>query len=180
MIPKTIHYNWFGSHKKSDLNLRCIESWKRFLPDFNIKEWNETNFPFNDYRFAKEAYEQGKYVFTADVAKVYALQQEGGVYLDLDMEILQPIHHLLDDTAFLGFEAKEMVGVGAIGSIANGEFVGLVLDFYKTLSFSVVVQPQVITTILNRLGLELNGETQTLEDFLTVYAEDYFSPYNYW
>ena len=180
MIPKTIHCNWFGPDKKSDLNLKCIESWKKYLPDFTIKEWSLKNFPIDDYPFAKEAYEQGKYAFVSDVARLYALQHEGGVYLDIDMEILQPIHHLLDDTAFLGFETKNLVAASAIGSVPNGEFVGFALDYYKTLSFAPVVQPLILASILSRLGVEMNGETQTLEDFLTVYAEDYFYPYNFY
>ena len=177
MIPKIIHYNWFGSNKKSDLNMKCMESWKKYLPDFEIKEWNETNFPIDDYLFAKEAYQKGRYVFTADVAKVYALQQEGGIYLDLDVEILKPIDHLLDNTAFVGFEAK-YIGVGIIGSVANGEFVDTVLDYYKTLPFSPIVQPKIVAHILKTLGFEMDGEPQRAKDFLTIYSEDYFSPYS--
>ena len=180
MIPKLIHYNWFGSNKKSDLNLKCIKSWKKYLPDFEIKEWNETNFPIDDYLFAKEAYQQGQYVFTADVAKLYALQQEGGIYLDLDVEILKPIDHLLGNTAFVGFETSNYIGVGIIGSIPNGKFANYVLNHYKKLPFSVVVQPQIVTSILDRIGFDMNGEYQTAEYFLTIYPEDYFTPYNYY
>jgi len=84
MIPKLIHYCWFGHNNISELGLRCIESWKKELPDFELKKWDETNFPIDDYSFAKEAYRQEKYAFVADVARLYALQHEGGVYLDTD------------------------------------------------------------------------------------------------
>ena len=180
MIPKTIHYCWFGSNKISDLGLRCIESWKQHLPDFEIKKWNESNFPINDFAFAQEAYRQEKYAFVADVARLYALQSEGGIYLDTDMELIKPIHNLLENIAFIGFEDKRLVAAGIIGSVPNGEFVNFLFDYYKNRPFSPVIQPQVVTTILNRLGLDINGETQTLENFLTVYAEDYFYPYNYY
>jgi mannosyltransferase OCH1-like enzyme len=180
MIPKLIHYSWFGSNEKSDLNIKCIESWKKYLPDFGIKEWNETNFPVNDYLFSKEAYSQGKYAFVADVARFYALQKEGGIYFDTDMEVLKPIHHLLKNTAFVGFESKDWVGVAATGSIPNGDFVSLILDFYKDLPFSMIPQPQIVTTLLRKIGFDINGEPQTAEDFLTIYSEDYFFPYSYY
>ena len=180
MIPKLIHCCWFSSNKKSDLNLKCIESWKKYLPDFKIKEWNKSNFPIDDYPFAKEAYLQGKYAFAADVVRLYALQSEGGIYLDMDVEILKPLYHLLDNTAFAGFETREMVGLHMMGSIPNGKFVSAILNHYKKLSFSMVVQPQIVTSILDRIGFDMNGEYQTAEDFLTIYPEDYFTPYNYY
>ena len=180
MIPKLIHYCWFGPNKKSDLNLTCMESWKKHLPDFEIKEWNETNFPIDDYPFAKVAYSQRKYAFVADVARLYALQSEGGIYFDTDVEILKPLYHLLNDTAFMGFETEKMVGVGVIGSIPNGEVISVILNYYKRLPFSTIVQPLIVTSILDRMGFDMNGESQTAEDFLTIYSEDYFTPYNYY
>jgi mannosyltransferase OCH1-like enzyme len=178
MIPQQIHYCWFGPNEKSELNVKCIESWKKLLPDFEIKEWNESNFPIDDYPFAKEAYRKGKYAFVADVARFYALQQEGGVYFDLDVEILKPIHHLLTNTAFMGFEANDCIAVGIIGSIPGGEFVNVVLDCYKERPFSMLVQPRIISPILQDIGFELTGESQRAKDFLTVYSEDYFYPYS--
>jgi mannosyltransferase OCH1-like enzyme len=180
MIPKLIHYCWFGPNKKSDLNIRCIESWEKYLSDFEIKEWNETNFPIDDYPFAKEAYSQGKYAFVADVARLYALQKEGGVYLDTDMEILKPIHHLLENTAFVGFESKEWIAVGIIGSVPSGHFINLLLNHYKTCPFSTITQPYIATSILGKIGFDIDGESQTITDFLTVYSEDYFYPYSYY
>jgi mannosyltransferase OCH1-like enzyme len=179
MIPKLIHYCWFGHNKVSELGLRCIDSWKIELPDFEIKEWNETNFPIDDYPFAQEAYRQEKYAFVADVARLYALQNEGGIYLDTDMEILKPLHHLLNDTAFVGFETNEYVAVGIIGSVRNGKLINLILNHYKKLSFSMTSQPYIVTSILNKLGFNMTGESQTAEELLTIYSEDYFYPYNY-
>jgi mannosyltransferase OCH1-like enzyme len=178
MIPKQIHYCWFGPNKKSDLYFKCIESWKKYLPDFKIKEWNETNFPIDDYPFAKEAYSQGKYAFVADVARLYALQKEGGIYLDTDMEVLKPIHHLLSDTAFVGFESKKWVAVGIIGSVPDGDFINLLLNHYKTRSFSIISQPCIVTNILNEVGFYIDGKSQTAPDCLTIYSEDYFYPYS--
>jgi mannosyltransferase OCH1-like enzyme len=180
MIPKLIHYCWFGPNEKSDLSIRCTESWKKYLPDFEIKEWNETNFPIDDFLFAKEAYLQGKYAFVADVVRLYALQKEGGVYLDMDMEILKPINHLLDDTAFVGFESKNWIAVGVIGSIPNGDFISLILDYYKEFPFSVIIQPRIVTALLDNIGFDIDGESQTAKNFLTTYSEDYFYPYNYY
>ena len=178
MIPKLIHYCWFGHNNISELGLRCIESWKKELPDFELKKWDETNFPIDDYSFAKEAYRQEKYAFVADVARLYALQHEGGVYLDTDMEILKPLHHLLNDTAFMGFETDEYVATGIIGSVPNGDFINLLLNHYKSLSFSMLSQPYIATSILDKLGFSINGESQTAEGLLTIYSEDYFYPYS--
>ena len=180
MIPKIIHHCWFGLNKKSDLAIQCIESWKKYLPDFEIREWNESSFPIDDYPFAKEAYAQGKYAFVADVARLYALQKEGGVYLDTDMEVLKPIHHLLEDTAFVGFESKELIATSIIGSVSNGEFINLLLEHYKARPFSTTSQPYVVTTILSRIGFDIDGESQQGEGFLTIYSEDYFYPYSYY
>ena len=180
MIPKTIHYCWFGPNKKSDLNIKCIESWKKYLPNFEIREWNKSNFPIDDYPFAKEAYAQGKYAFVADVARLYALQQEGGIYLDTDMEILKPIDHLLENTAFVGFESKDWVATGIIGSVPNSELMNYLLKYYQTQSFSTIPQPAILTHILGRVGFEIDGASQTAINFLTVYATDYFYPYNYY
>ena len=114
------------------------------------------------------------------MARLYALQKEGGIYLDTDMEVLKPIHHLLEDTAFVGFETKEWIAVGIIGSVPNGEFINLLLEHYKARPFSTTSQPYVVTTLLSRIGFDIDGESQTGEGFLTVYSEDYFYPYNYY
>ena len=98
MIPKVIHYCWFGRGPKGDLANKCIESWKRFLPDYEIKEWNEDNFDVNMYQYTKEALENKKYAFVTDVVRLYALYTEGGVYMDTDVEVLKSfnpfLHHI--------------------------------------------------------------------------------------
>ena len=87
MIPKIIHYCWFGESEKSALHIKCIESWKKYLPDYEIKEWNESNFDVNTVAYVKQAYDAKKYAFVSDYARLYALYNFGGIYFDLDVEV---------------------------------------------------------------------------------------------
>ena len=91
MIPKIIHYCWFGRGEKPELAKRCIASWKKHCPDYEIKEWNEDNFDINSYPYAKEAYDKRRLAFVSDVVRLYALYQEGGIYMDTDVEVLKPL-----------------------------------------------------------------------------------------
>ena len=91
MIPKIIHYCWFGRNPLPALTLKCIESWNTHLPDYEIIEWNEDNFDVNQFSFAKDAYDSKKYAFVSDVCRLYVLSKYGGIYLDTDMEILKPL-----------------------------------------------------------------------------------------
>ena len=104
MIPKTIHYVWLGNKAKPKKIQKCIASWHKFCPDYEIKEWNETNFDVNSHLFVKEAYEAHNYAFASDVIRLDVLLEYGGIYVDADVEFLKPIDDLLDDEAFIGFE----------------------------------------------------------------------------
>ena len=104
MIPKVIHYCWFGRGQMPELALKCIESWKKFLPDYEIKEWNEDNFDLDSYPYTREAYDKRKYAFVTDVVRLHALYNEGGIYMDTDVEVLKPLYSFLHHTAFSGFE----------------------------------------------------------------------------
>ena len=86
-IPKTIHYCWFGKGQKSELMLKCINSWKKYLPDYEIIEWNEDNFDINSNEYVKEAYENKKYAFVTDYVRLYVLLNYGGIYMDTDVEV---------------------------------------------------------------------------------------------
>src|SRR5690606_25049094 len=105
MIPKVIHYCWFGKGELLTLAKKCIASWKHYMPTYEIKEWNENNFDVNMIRYTKEAYKNKKYAFVSDFARFYILREYGGVYLDVDVEIIKPLDDLLDNNeAILGCE----------------------------------------------------------------------------
>lgn len=104
MIPKIIHYVWLGHGEKSDKIKACMESWRKFLPDYEIKEWNEDNFDINYNDFTRDSYEKKMYAFTSDVVRLYALYTEGGLYLDTDVLLYKPLDEFLTDEGFTGFE----------------------------------------------------------------------------
>ena len=106
MIPKKIHYCWFGKQPLPRFAKKCISTWQKYLPDYEIKEWNETNFNVELFPYAKEAYDSHKYAFVSDVARLYALYNEGGIYLDTDIEVCKSFDDLLEKNAFLAIEPE--------------------------------------------------------------------------
>lgn len=136
MIPKIIHYCWFGKEELSDLAKKCILSWKKYMPDCEIKEWNEDNFDVNMIQYTKEAYKHRRYAFVSDFARFYILKQHGGIYLDVDVELIKPIDDLLEHKAILGFESVGRVNPGLIlASEPNTLFLNDMIELYKGLSF---------------------------------------------
>ena len=123
MIPKKIHYCWFGGKALPEDTVRYIGSWRRHCPDYEIKEWNESNFDLDMFPYVREAYDAGKYAFVSDVARLYALVSEGGVYMDTDVEVLKPLDCFLGHEAFSGFEDAGHVTTGVIGSEKGGKYV---------------------------------------------------------
>jgi len=133
-IPKIIHYCWFGPNPLGKLHKKCIKSWNKHLFDFEIKLWNEQNSPM-DHPFVKAAYEAEKYAFVADYVRLWALYREGGIYLDTDMLLLKSLNVFLPNNVFLGYEAKNKISAGIIGSIPNSLFIRNSLMFYDNLLF---------------------------------------------
>lgn len=187
MIPKIIHYCWFGKKEKPIEVVKCIDSWKQHNPDFLIKEWNEDTFDITALQFTKEAYEKQKYAFVADVVRLYALINEGGIYLDTDVEILRPFSdNLLNKNFFIGFEKtrKLMVGTAVIGSIPNYKLFNLFFNLYKNRKFikndgNLDTTPNVdlLTELLKKEGLIFTNTIQNIYGG-TIYPCEYFSPKN--
>ena len=107
MIPRIIHYCWFGRGPMPELALRCIESWHHFMPDYEYKLWNEDNFDITNVPYVKEAYEAGKYAFVTDYVRLFALFTEGGIYMDTDVEVLKPYDDLLSLPGFTGQRSRK-------------------------------------------------------------------------
>lgn len=186
MIPKIIHYCWFGGKEKPEDVLKMIASWKKHCPDYEIKEWNETNFNIHLNRYTEEAYQQKKWAFVSDVARLWALVHEGGIYMDTDVEVIRPLDNLLANKAFIGFEGTQWIGTNLMGTEPHNAFLQAFLEDYNhrnftnpdgTLNQTTNVE-EITSRFLSQHNLERNGKQQQAGDF-TVYPTDYFSPYDY-
>ena len=183
MIPKIIHYCWFGRDPMPDYALRCIESWHHYMPDYAFHLWNEDNFDINSYAYAQEAYDSKKYAFVSDVVRLWALKTEGGIYLDVDFEVYKSFDSLLHLDAFAGFEGSKTnpVMMGVIASKADGEWVNEQLAYYQTRHFIVDGKPDLTTNVrftTDRMvenGFLPNGKEQDYKD-LHIFLVEYFCP----
>lgn len=187
-IPKIIHYCWFGGGEKPDYVFEYIKKWETVLPDYEIIEWNETNFDVNFCKYTKEAYSMKKYAFVSDVARLYALQKCGGFYLDTDVEIIKSFSDLIDNekSCILGFEVENRIATSFIAACKNNELIKQFLDSYLEKKFiendgtlNMIPNVEYLTDILKSRGLIENGEFQQLNNGIFIYPLEYFSPYDY-
>lgn len=187
MIPRIIHYCWFGKQDKSSLSERCIQSWHKILPDYKIYEWNEDNFPIKRApKFVREAYRVGKYAFVADYVRLYALSLYGGIYLDTDVEVIKSFDSFLSLPSFIGYEdnrEKRCIQTGVIGSIKDNYIIKEWLNYYYENNFilprgeyNTVSNVEIITKDLCSRGLVLNGQCAVVENMMHVFPIDYFCP----
>lgn len=146
-IPKVIHYCWFGNNPKNEEITRCIESWKKTNPDFEIKEWNEINFPFETFPFASKMYNEKKWAFVADYARLHILQSEGGFYLDTDMLLLKSLAPFLDKRCVLGKESDTVISAGMIAATAEHSFIRECRDRYDSGMAELITIPRILTDI---------------------------------
>ena len=186
MIPRTIHYCWFGDKEKPAEVLRMIANWQKHCPGYEIKEWNENNFDIRLNRYCEEAYATKKWAFVSDVARLWALVHEGGVYMDTDVELVRPLDRLLTNKAFLGFEGTQWVGTNLIGAEPSHSFFIELLKSYDHCCFITPDGKPYQTTNVEELtrklekvyGFRKDGSFQQLGD-ITLYPTDYFCPYDY-
>lgn len=183
MIPKVIHYCWFGGKKKPKLARKCIKSWQKYLPEYTFKEWNESNFDINCNRYVREAYESRRFAFVTDYVRLYALYSEGGIYMDTDVEVLRPLDDFLHHNAFSGFEDNDLVSTGLMASEKGGKWVKELLDEYTDLhfinedgTFDLKPNTERITDMMVSKGLILNNTYQDFPNFITLYSSDFFCP----
>jgi mannosyltransferase OCH1-like enzyme len=169
LIPKLIHYCWFGPNQLTDLEKDCISSWKQWLPDYTLKCWNEDNFDVNSFGFTKEAYRLKKYAFVSDVCRLYALSNEGGIYLDTDMFLIRTFDSLLHYDFFIGDQKEGSINAAIMGSEPNHPLILELLKGYKKLTFDYHA-PMDIPTYLNA---RLNREG------IKVFSREYFYPLPY-
>lgn len=184
-IPKIIHYCWFGRGEKPKLAKKCIKSWKKLLPDYKIIEWNEDNFDINSNLYVKQAYEAKKYAFVTDYARLYALYNYGGIYMDTDVEVLKPLDIFLQYEAFTGFESEKFCVTGIMGSKKENKMIKEFLEPYKKLRFinddgslNQTTNVSLMTDIFMKYGANLDNTQQNIND-MEIFPKTYFCPLNY-
>ena len=184
MIPKTIHYCWFGRGAMPELALRCIESWHKHMPDYKYKLWNEDNFDIDSIPYVREAYESKKYAFVTDYVRLYALYTEGGIYMDTDVEVLKPYDDLLSLSGFTGYEGSKYLPpvTGTIASEAGNEWVKEQLDAYEGLHFLMPDGSMDLTTntvrisrIMKQGGFIQDGKKKEYKG-MHIFPVEYFCP----
>ncbi len=179
MIPKKIHYCWFGRAAKPRLAEKCIKSWKKYCPHYEIIEWNEDNFDVNLNPYTKMCYTQKKYAFLSDYIRLLIVYRYGGIYLDTDVEIIKPFDDLLDRGAFLGFENDQYVNTGVgFGAEAGHILVKKMLEEYNPYlsgDNGTAGCPILNTSALLREGLKQDGTLQQINGAV-IYPKEYFNP----
>ena len=179
MIPKIIHYCWFGKNPLPAKMKKCIESWKKNCPDYKVIEWNEDNFDVRLNGYTKMCYEQKKYAFLSDYVRLWIIYQNGGIYLDTDVEVLKPFDKLLETEAFFGFENSEYVNTGiGFGAEKSNLLVRKMLEeyeYYLSGEKGTAGCPILNTEALCKEGLERNGKLQHIYGAV-VYPKEYFNP----
>lgn len=180
MIPKIIHYCWFGGNPKPKMAEKCIESWKKYCPDWQIIEWNEQNFDVNRNGYTKMCIEQRKFAFLSDYVRLFVVAEHGGVYFDTDVEVIRNLNPLLENEAFFGFETPEFVASGlGFGSVAHGTAIEAMLREYDILldgTKGVIGCPRLNTAALEKLGLVRDGSMQTVAG-AKILPIEYLNPY---
>ncbi len=185
-IPKIIHFVWLGG-EKSPIAQKCIESWKKNCPDFQIVEWNEKNFDVNSHPFVKEAVEKKKWAFASDYIRLWALAKFGGIYLDTDVEVCKDLTPFTELNAFFGFEHRYVLQASTFGCAKNHPYLIDFLKIYDGRHFidekgkqAVTPNTEILTALLKyKYGLELNNTYQKLSDGVVVFPNEYFCPKNY-
>jgi len=182
VIPKTIHYIWVGGKPLPPLAKKCIESWKKFCPDYEIIKWDETNFDISTSRYCKEAYGAKKFAFVSDYIRLHVLVNHGGVYMDTDVELLKPIDGYLIHQAFSGFENEKSIPTGIMACEKGFPLFHDLLSEYIKRSFilsngklNLMTNVRYITKACSKRGLVLNNSLQTVDGF-TLYPNDFFCP----
>lgn len=184
MIPKVIHYCWYGRNPLPELALICIESWKKNSPDYEIIRWDETNSNLYENDYIREAYESKKWAFVTDYIRLKVLFEYGGIYMDTDVEVLRSLNPFLSEAAFSGFENTTQIQTGIIAAEKGHPFLYELMSYYKSRHF---IKPDrtfdqktnviTITEIFLEHGLIANNQKQTVCGF-TLYPNDVFCPKN--
>lgn len=186
MLPKVIHYCWFGGNPLPELAIKCIESWGKYFPDYEIIEWNENNYDVHKIPYISQAYNAKKYAFVSDFARFDILYKHGGLYFDTDVEVIKSMDKIIEQGAFAGVEVPGKVAAGlGLASPAASPIYKEILDSYKKSSFIKENGQNDLTTVVTRVsdifkkyGFTDENKIQKIAD-VTIYPVEYFCPKNY-
>lgn len=174
-IPKKIHYVWMGGKPKPKKIEKCMKTWKKYLKDYEIIEWNEQNFDINSHPFVKKAYEAKKWAFVSDYVRAYAIYNQGGIYLDTDVFVVDSLDPLLDNKAFVGYEHPDYPFTAVFGAEAGHPFIKDMLDYYNDVQMEFKFEDNNTISVSNLLvekyGCKLGNQEQLLETGIKVYKE---------
>ena len=192
MIPKVIHYCWFGKNPLPEIAVKCIDSWKRFFPDYKIKEWNESNFDLNCCEYVKEAYSAGKWAFVSDYARYWILYNYGGLYFDTDVEVIKNMDDVITHGPFMGCEISDNGDNISVVNPGLGLAATPGLDIYREIlenyqkahflnddgsnNYETVVERT--TDLLKKHGFLECNKIQCVAE-ITIYPPEYFCPMDY-
>ena len=182
MIPKIIHYCWFGCKDLPSDAKACIESWKKYCPDYNIIEWNESNFDIECHLFVKKAYESKAWAFVSDYARLKVVYENGGVYFDTDVELLKNIDFLLKNKCYIGIQQAEQLCTTGLGFGAEKEnvVVRAMLEKYNDVEFRLdnkegIACPWLNHSVISQLG-QIDFENINYLKEITIYPPRFFDP----
>jgi len=187
VIPKKLHFCWFGGNPYTPLVEKCMDSWKQHLPEYEFIEWNEGNFDIDSNRYVKEAYAAKKWAFVSDYVRLYALYHHGGVYVDADLEVLKPIDGFLEHSAFSGYESENVIPTAIMGAEKGHPWIEFLLSDYDKRRFlkddgtydeTANVIPITELTV-GKYGLELNNKLLLFGDGIAIYPTEYFCPLDF-
>ncbi len=183
MIPKIIHFCWFGKEKIPITAIKCLNTWKKFLPEYELKLWDENSFDINSNPYVQEAYLSHKYAFVTDYVRLYALCHFGGIYMDTDVEIVKSLNDLLHLPGFVGFESETEVQTAIMACEKNNEWVKEQLSWYEGKHFlredgtpDFTSNVEIISGIMAANGFALNNTYQVYKNCMHIFPKDYFCP----
>ena len=188
MIPKVIHYFWFGGNPLPPIVEKCIQSWRKYMPGYEIKKWDESNFDINQVPYTKEAYMKKKWAYVSDYARMKVLYEEGGIYFDTDVELIKDIDSIIVNGAFMACERNSNLlpypgvatGLG-MAFAPNHPILKSILDYYQSIHFKEasggVTVVEHVTSVLIEHGLQPTNEKQVVKG-ITIYPAEYFCPFD--
>lgn len=181
MIEKTLHYCWFGNGDLSELEVGCMETWNKIMPDYKIVRWDESSFPIDSHPYVKEAYEAKKYAFVSDYVRLWVLYNNGGIYLDTDYKILKPLDDFLNCNLFMGNENDDFIGTAIIGAEKGHWLIKQWLEYYDTHLFKItpntynmIPNTMIIADIMSNYGYK-SGNLFKMQD-VDIFERDVFYP----
>ena len=186
MIPKIIHYCWFGRGQMPALAEKCLASWSKYLPEYKVMVWNEDTFDIDAHPYTREAYQARKFAFITDYVRLWALKEHGGVYMDTDVEVIRPLDEFLDNPAFSGFEDETHIPTGIMASEKNGQWVSEQLAYYNDRHFikgdgslDTTTNVTIMCDNMSKEGFVLKNSRQNFKGIIEIYPKDYFCPKSY-